>query len=451
MNFLKQNGKYVFIFFFSFACMSFLLAAFDGDVLWNYGFSYAISKGEVPYRDFNMIVTPFYPMFMALFLKGISHNILVFYIINSLLITYMFSYLFKMYQEKAWLLLILLAFPIPVVIFPTYNLFLVFLVVLLLYLEKEKKSDYLIGVFLSLLFLTKQSVGLCMILPSFLYLKKDAKKLRKRLISFLGPIFIFSLYLFFTKSYREFLDLCFLGLFDFSTGNGKIFSIFTFFLLIPIFILLRRIKKDPWNIENYYVVCFMSIMIPLFDLPHFLYFMFAFSFLFLDKILLPKRQIIFNSILFSVVYSLLFFVFFAGYKNITYPNHYHNFEVRFLYNNNGEFIIRDELNRYIQENKDKPIVFLSSEAYFYKITNEMKINSFDLLNKGNHGYNGTRKMIEKIKEMDEDTLFIISSDEYITKDKYNRQQINKEIMEYVMKHGEKIREIYCFDIYKIHS
>ena len=29
------------------------------DEVWNYGFAYAISKGEIPYLDFNMVLTPF--------------------------------------------------------------------------------------------------------------------------------------------------------------------------------------------------------------------------------------------------------------------------------------------------------------------------------------------------------------------------------------------------------
>ena len=62
----------------------------DGDVLWNYGFSYAIGNGEIPYVDFNMILPPFYPMLMSLGLI-INQNIIVFYLENSLMITIMFK------------------------------------------------------------------------------------------------------------------------------------------------------------------------------------------------------------------------------------------------------------------------------------------------------------------------------------------------------------------------
>ena len=37
-----------------------LLIPNNMDEIWNYGFSYAIRLGEIPYRDFNMVLPPFY-------------------------------------------------------------------------------------------------------------------------------------------------------------------------------------------------------------------------------------------------------------------------------------------------------------------------------------------------------------------------------------------------------
>ena len=144
----------------------------------------------------------------------------------------------------------------------------------------------------------------------------------------------------------------------------------------------------------------------------------------------------------------MFFHFSFG-NRITYPNHYKNFQMRFLYNGNGEFKIRDRVINYINNNRDKNIVILSSEAYFYKITNEMDINYFDLLNKGNHGYNGTEKLIKRINLMNDDTIFIVSFDEYVMVDKYDRQQINKDVIKYVIDNGEVIDSIDCFKVYKL--
>lgn len=451
MNLKLSDLKYLFIFVFCFCAMSFFFSLIDGDVLWNYGFSYAISRGEIPYLDFNMIITPFYPMLMAIPLKLFSTNIIVYYLINSLLITVMFYLLFKMYDYKAWMLLVFLIFPFPSVVFPTYNFFLVFLLVLILYLEKNNKSDYLIGILIAFSFLTKQTVGFCLLLPSIYYLFKKTKKNKfyKRLISFVSVNIIFLIYLLITKSLKEFLDLCLFGLFDFTKSNGKTFNIFFYLSIILIIIVIRRIVKDKKNLTNYYILAFSSILLPLFDINHFCYFLFAFMLLFIDKVKFSKKQLIGNSLLFLTVYSGLFFILIFNNKKITYPNHYHNFEYRLLYNSHGEFIIRDKLNNYLKKNKNNNIVILSSEAYFYKIANDMDITYFDLLNYGNHGYHGTDKMINRIKKLDKNTIFIISMDEYKKKDKFNRQQINKEIMGYVINNGELIKNINCFGIYKL--
>lgn len=450
MEFIKKKVKlkYIVIFIFVFVATSFFFSVIGGDVLWNYGFSYALSKGERPYLDFNMIITPFYPFFMSLFFKMFSHNIIVFYLVNSALITYMFYLLFKMYDYKAWILFVFLFFPLPAVIFPTYNLFLILLLVILLYLEKNDGNDYLIGLILGISILTKQSVGVFLCLPSFYYLFKNHKKVLKRFVGCLVPCIIFLIYLFFNRALKEFFDLCLFGMFDFSTKNGKVFNSLFFIILIMIGYLIYKIFKDKKNVFNYYILTFSSITIPLFDVNHFLYFLFVFVILFIEKLKINRKELYFCCSIFTVVYVVVFFVVNIGF-DITYPNHFTNFEYSLMYNNNGEFEIRDKVNKYIQKNKDKNLIFLSSEAYFYKITNEMKISCFDLINKGNNGYSSTKKLINKIKKMHGDIFFLISYDEYLM-EVNSRQQIDKNFMKYVIDNGEFVEEINCFRVYKLH-
>ena len=59
--FLKKYGPFIFLFFF--VLYSFLIAynLFFGDTIVNYGFSYAITRGEVPYVDYNLIIPLFSP------------------------------------------------------------------------------------------------------------------------------------------------------------------------------------------------------------------------------------------------------------------------------------------------------------------------------------------------------------------------------------------------------
>ena len=50
------------------------------DEIWNYGFSYNILNGVLPYRDFNMVLTPLYSFIMTIPLFIFGNNILVFHI-----------------------------------------------------------------------------------------------------------------------------------------------------------------------------------------------------------------------------------------------------------------------------------------------------------------------------------------------------------------------------------
>lgn len=327
-----------------------------------------------------MVIPPFYAYFMTIpfFIFGL--NLLVFHIQSVILLTFSCYLLFKMIGKRAWYIILFFFLPLSV-IFPSYNLFLWILFVVLIYLEEENKSDYLIGVVLGIFILTKQSVGFCMLLPSIYYLKNMCK-IKRRLISFSIVILIFFSYLILTNSYMQFLDLCVFGLFDFASGNAGnkfIFYIFSIFILIGI---LYFIKKDFRDIKNYYVLAFYSIIIPLVDLYHI--------------------QIAFLSFL---------FIFYTK-----------------------------KINKFIENNKDKEIIFLDTNAYYYKIINDMPITYVDLINTGNWGFNGSEKMINTIKKK-KDVIFLL--DEYYL----YHSQTDISILNYIIKYGKKIGSIGSYNIY----
>ncbi len=54
---------------------------------------------------------------------------------------------------------------------------------------------------------------------------------------------------------------------------------------------------------------------------------------------------------------------------------------------------------------------LDDISMFYDLVSNKKITYFDVLLKGNYGYKGTEKMIEKIKNM-HNVVFFIHKDRY---------------------------------------
>ena len=71
-DFIKTSLPYIVLFIVAFVISfvyEFIIARLGMDEVWCYGFAYNISKGLVPYRDFNMIITPLYSFAGSLFIK----------------------------------------------------------------------------------------------------------------------------------------------------------------------------------------------------------------------------------------------------------------------------------------------------------------------------------------------------------------------------------------------
>ena len=403
------------------------------DEIWSYGFSYNIVNGLIPYKDFNMVITPFYSMFMALFML-INNSLLVFHIENSIIITLFVFITYKLIKEKVFLILPILIFPLNIT-FPNYNLFILFLFILLIYLEKNNKSDLLIGIILSLVFLTKQSVGLFLIPVSLYYIGK--KKNLKRFIGFIIPNIIFIVYLLITNSYKEFIDLCFLGLLDFEKNNSN-FNIFFVFIVLLVLLILYLVKKHK-KIEYYYLLGFISICIPLFDLYHFIIYLIASIIVFYmnDNLYVFKPKLIGI----SLFIGLSFVYITKSNININnYPNKLNLFEYRYISKKNINYT--NEIINYMNKYNNK-VMFIGPGAYYYKLVGNKKINDLDLINAGNYGYNGSNKLLNRVKNLDKDYVFFVDEDELGI-----GKQTDQELYKYIISNYKKIDKIENYDIYK---
>ena len=140
------------------------------DEIWNYGFAYNVSQGLIPYKDFNMVITPLFPLLGGIFLFIFGKNLVVFHILNSLICTTIFYYMKKFIPKSYYIVYtILLSYS-----FPSYNIFCILLLYILMTMENKKANDYIIGIILGLTFLTKQNIGIYLCLPTLF--TKDIKK-----------------------------------------------------------------------------------------------------------------------------------------------------------------------------------------------------------------------------------------------------------------------------------
>ena len=82
----------------------------------------------------------------------------------------------------------------------------------------------------------------------------------------------------------------------------------------------------------------------------------------------------------------------------------------------------------------------------YDIINDRDLDYYNVMLYGNFGYDGVRKMIDKLKSY-EKQIFIVNMNDYENNSKYS--QFAKDIVDYVLLNGEKIDSKYEYDVYYI--
>lgn len=438
---MKKYKKLIpFIFIFILFVITILFfVGINMDEVWNYGFSYAIRMGEIPYKDFNMVVTPFYSLFMTIPLL-LWNNYLAIVLFYSLILTVASYLTYKMYKDRG-LILLLLSLIIYTVITPSYNSFILVLLLFIIYLEssKFKSKNILIGVLVALAILTKQSIGLFYFIP-MIYIGIKTKSLSKRLLGFIIPIIITFGYLLLTHSLLEFIDLCFLGLLDF-TGNSRSISIISIILyVIMLIISIKIISMNKKDVTNYYILGAYTIFIPIFDIMHLLYVVFLFGLLIVNNYKITGiniKQLSFVCLsLFLIVNGANVALNFSEYPNKL--NH-----LKYKYINKD---ILEEIYYVNEYAKDKDLIIYDDTSYLYTIINNKKSNYLNLLNHGNHGYKGSEKLIKLLEENnDKEVLILKSTDKKINN---NLNQLNKKGYYYIIENYEIVETTDLFYIYR---
>lgn len=394
------------------------------DGVWNYGFGYNITQGLVPYRDFNMIIPPLFPYILSLFINITGNKFIIYYIVISIIIVLITVISYKKIGYKS----ILIYFIILIYPHNGYNTFALFLLFILLFVidkdnNKDNNNDILIAVIISLMFLTKQTLGL-LIIPSIIY----SKNKKKTICIYFIAILLLLIYLLFNNNLYEFIDYCFLGMFDFTNKNTTEINLVLFIeipLVIYLFVLL--IKSKFKNKEIFYILLFQIISFPITDGSHFILTLSPIIYYFYSKY--RNKYFVFIFTVMLVFYILGFNVSlynpgtdiiykdkssFLNYKKV--PNYFNQYF--------------DFINNYSKQYKDYRLYLLDSRAYVGKLEYNMKIDKFDLINDGNMGYNGCYKYVNEIHDYcsEHKCLFIVNKEEALN----DINQTNKYIVSYVM-------------------
>lgn len=399
------------------------------DGIWNYGFGHNINQGLIPYRDFNMIIPPIFPYLIALFLHLMGDNLIVYYLLISTMIvlTTVISYK-KIGYNSILIYLIILIYP-----HNGYNTFALFLLFILLYILDKDNNDITIAIIISLMFLTKQTLGV-LIVPSIIYSKKKKKTISIYLLS----ILLLILYLLINNNLFEFIDYCFLGMLDFTSKNISKFSVVTIIEIIScLYLLIELVKTKFKEKQLFYILLFQIIAFPITDSSHFIL-TFSTIIYYLFSKYYNKKYLIFLLTIILIFYILGNLSDLVKEENYKYDSIYQSDKSPFNYKRFPNFMENyfDTIKSYKESYPNYRIYILDSRAYLAKLELNIPINKYDLINNGNMGYKGSHKFINEIDNYCENNkcLFIVNREEI----EEGINQTNQDIISYVAKKYQQI-------------
>ena len=435
---MKTVSKRVIFYFvlYCFICFYILIISpFTANDTWNYGFSYGLIRGEMFYKDFNMVIGPFYPLLMA-FPLLFSNTYLSFILFHGIWMVFFYYLLEKNYSFRSFLAFLLMLF-FPSLMGVSYNTFMLLCIVLLITLEKSQwnKKDFFIGCILSIGLFTKQSTGFLLFLPTIIFWKKVNWK--QRILGFLLPSCFLIGFLVWKNAFLEYLSFCFLGLLEFGSHNTSFdwlpFLLFLGIVICSIYLFWK--KRD--NISLLYYGMGYSLCLPILDSLHLFYGILLFL-LFLFEVgyfsSFSKKQLLpFCVLMIGILGIEGSFLFTDDSK---YPHTIHPFEYRYSTKEEKTFI--QEMKLYL---KDKEFVLFSDQNYFYKIILQKPIGFLDIVNYGNSGYDGTERLLNEIKKHP-DIVYLLPKNAFIYK------QLDQDCMNYVISNASKTGEVGEYEIYE---
>ncbi len=424
---------FVFIFIVTF-CYSMFFSISTSDEIWSYSFCYNIANGFIPYKDFNMIITPLFSILGSFFIKIFGSYLFSIHIYGALWVSIIMCLMFDRIKFKSFIVYVyFLVFYIP-----SYNFLVLFWFLCILCCnDKKHDNDIMIGLLVSMAFLTKQTVGIVCLIPFIFYSKNKIKSM----IVVLIPIILFFIYLIYFGAFYQFIDYCFLGMLDFSKNNGSN-SFLIIELLILLYLVFSLVKSKFGDKKCFYVLMFQIIAFPIVDLPHlFIAFVPVVYYLCTKCNFGLKRH---NRLLFYISCFGIFYFFFGFNYSICIQNNRDNFF--YLRNVYIDRIDLDKQVQIIKSYNDYDYKFyILDTACLLKLYMKDTVTKYDILNNGNFGYKGAKGYIKEISNMCRNNRCVFFLP-YWYYDKVEGQ-LNKELIDYV-RIDYKFRKHYkYFDVY----
>ena len=479
--------------------------ATDLDEAWNYNTANAFAMRLIPYKQVSMITTPLLPMINSIFLKIVFTGIITYRIVMGIVFALIVLFIYLIIKELSnkKLLSYICAFFIGTLLINKflldYNYLFLLIVLMIAFLEVRdlKKNENFnfnhnlcVGLLTGLAFLTKQTIGLLLIIvvifEVFIYMKKTGfdlkftkfiKLIGVRIFGMMLPITMFLIYLGVNGAFNDFINYAIKGVKEFSNSipyyrlfdsNDKVVSIISrlfIIVYIPLFItfILESIKNKKLNDEliNIYVLAFCSIPViaiiyPISDDFHLMVasvcalIIIAYLFILVLKKIdgFIKIDMFYKKLLLIGILVVIVLISFKNLiierninvkENVLVPfKHYEGIYVpKYLSNRISD--VTDKVRSY--SNSGRESIIIDAEAAIYDIVLNRYKKNYDMLLIGNIGEHGVEKIINEIKDS-HNVYYFVKNPQYAL-----NWQLPEDIVDYIRNNLKYHETVSVFDVY----
>ena len=315
MEKIKKEGLLVMALLFVITAIIMIKPLNDLDEVWNYNFAKNISEGNLPYKDFSIIITPLVPIISSVFLNIFGNELLVMRGLAVILCTAIIYIVYKILERLKVNKKLNYTFIIGLIcIFLPhfridYNFFVLLNILIIMYIElkdgsKDKallaniKKDIGLGILAGICICSKQTTGLVVALMLLVYklvyitnikeFKLFIKKMFFRAIGVAIPLLVLLGYFISNNIMNDFIDYCILGINTFSNSipytdlilkSNLIVKILA--VIVPVFLvssiviyIKKKCKKEELEYNLLTIIPFalasMIVAFPISDEIHFL-------------------------------------------------------------------------------------------------------------------------------------------------------------------------------------
>ncbi len=447
----------------------------DLDELWNYNFASNISNGLIPYKDFNMVVTPLLSMVSGIILSIFGKQLIIIRMLNILLNTLIIFMTYKIMQKlevKKYITYAILMFSTYVIqkyAMFDYNFAIELIILIIVYLEigSKKTSPIVLGILAGLCITLKQTIGLAVSVVLIGYkllevrnkedLKRYAKDAMLRTIGAIIPVILMILYLVINGAFKDFIDYCIFGVSTFlnkvsyiqrliikSEIEIKILAVLPISIIILLIMYVKNKEKDTLILSIFGITSMLAVY-PIADETHLMsgisITLIAVAYI-LNKII-KKDFIVLN--IFLYVFSIMFVIYQVINSSYIYIKSNKNMNIehyKYLIIKQNTIDYVGEIDKYIEESK-KEVYILDSSAAFYMIPINRYHKDYDMFNLGNLGSKGEDGQIENIKQQVGYVKILIK------KNKYSRNwQTPENVRKWIKQNMKKTDEVGAFEVYE---